>query len=98
MEIVARPLFPTLVWTTVFDDQQPFNEEMLRQAYALRQQDPVGVRKTNEIGWQSKNNIQDLPQFKPICERILAVARTIAGSQKYHPDLGYELEAWVNIS
>ena len=98
IEIVARPLFPTLVWTTVFEDYKSFNQEMLRLSYWLRQQDPVGVRKTNEIGWQSKNNIQEIAEFKPICDRILAVARTIAESQKYHPELGFELEAWVNVS
>jgi uncharacterized protein (TIGR02466 family) len=98
MEIVARPLFPTLVWTTLFDDREGFNKEMMKLAYGLREKDPAGVRKTNEMGWQSRNNIQDMAEFQPINDRILSVARTIAESQHFHPDLVFELEAWVNIS
>jgi len=98
MEIVARPLFPTLVWTTLFDDREALNKEMLRLAYWLREKDPAGVRKTNEIGWQSQNHLQDIAEFQPINDRILAVARTIAESQNFRPELKFELEAWVNIS
>lgn len=98
MEVIAKPLFPTLVWTTLFDDRIAFNTRMRALALALRSSDPAGVAKTNVKGWQSLSNLQNLAEFGEINLRILQVCERIAESQHFKPDLMLQLQAWVNIS
>ena len=98
MEIKPQSLFPTLVWTTLFDDRIGFNARLLELANRMRSNDPVGVAKTNIKGWQSPNNLQNLPEFDDMNLRILQVCERIAQSQNFLPDLAFQHQAWVNIS
>lgn len=98
MNIVPQPLFPSLVWSTLFDDRKEFNAKMLALAYAMRERDPIGVANTNENGWQSPNIIQSLDEFADINIRIKQVCERIGESQHFLPNLAYQLQAWVNIS
>jgi uncharacterized protein (TIGR02466 family) len=98
MQILSSELFPTLVWTTVFDDQATLNARLLDLARRFREQDPAGVQNTNMLGWQSRNVIQSMEEFRPINDRILAVCRQIAASQQLRPGCRFDLQAWVNIS
>ncbi len=98
MEITAQPLFPSLVWTTLFDDRESFNERMLKAARELREKDPVGVSRTNLEGWQSDNILQNLPEFEEMNTRILQACERIAESQNFVQGLNYRHQAWVNIS
>lgn len=98
MEIITRPLFPSLVWTTLFDDRGPFNAKVLELAYALRERDPAGVSNTNMNGWQSQNLLQQYPEFGEMNRRILDVCKSIAESQNFLPNIDLRHQAWVNIS
>ncbi len=98
MEINPAQLFPTLVWTTLFDDRASFNARLLDLAHQLRLHNPTGVAKTNIKGWQSPNNLQNLPEFEEMNLRIVQVCQRIAESQRFVPDLDFQLQAWVNIS
>jgi uncharacterized protein (TIGR02466 family) len=98
VEIVTRPLFPTLVWTTLFEDRASFNARALDLAQRMRKQDPRGVANTNVEGWQSPNILQNLDEFAEMNRRILAVCRQIADSQNYLPNVTYRHQAWINIS
>ena len=98
MEITAQSLFPSLVWTTLFDDREAFNIKMLDLANKMRASDPAGVANTNVKGWQSPNILQNLEEFEPINTRILQVCERIAESQKFKPNLIFAHQAWVNIS
>lgn len=98
MEIIPNHLFPSLVWSTLFDDREAFNARLLDQALALRKADPAGVNKTNIKGWQSPSNLQNLPQFSEINLRILQVCQRIAESQHFRPNMVLQHQAWVNIS
>lgn len=98
MQIVPQALFPSLVWTTVFDDRQSFNAQMLALAYQLREQDPDGVANTNVNGWQSPSILQNLPEFEAINRRILQATQRIGESQGFRPGTPYRHQAWVNIS
>ena len=80
MEITAQSLFPSLVWTTLFDDREAFNIKMLDLANKMRASDPAGVANTNVKGWQSPNILQNLEEFEPINTRILQVCERIAES------------------
>lgn len=98
MEIVTRPLFPSLVWTTLFDDRESFNAKLLELASRMRKRDPGGVANTNMEGWQSPNTLQSLDEFAEMNRRILDVCRRIAESQNFLPGVTYRHQAWVNIS
>ena len=98
MQITPQMLFPTLVWTTLFDDRESFNADMLAKAYQLRDQDPSGVANTNVKGWQSPNHLQTLEPFREMNIRILQVCQRIAESQHFLGSFGFRHQAWVNIS
>lgn len=98
MEIKPQSLFPSLVWSTLFDDRQAFNERLLDQARKLRAENPAGVANTNVKGWQSANNLQTLEGFADINRRIVQVCQSIGNSQHFLPNLVYQHQAWLNIS
>lgn len=98
MQIVPKFIFPTAVWTTLFDDRESFNATLLEQVYRMRDQDPAGVSNTNVRGWQSPNTLQNMPEFEPLNLRIIQVCERIAESQHFQPDLTLRHEAWININ
>ena len=98
LEIGTQSLFPSLVWSTLFDDRVSFNAKILELANQMRNNDPAGVSNTNVKGWQSPNNLQDLAEFEDINLRILQVCQRIAESQHFHPNVILDHQAWVNIS
>lgn len=98
MEIIPQPLFPSLVWTTLFDDREAFNLKLLNLATSMRESDPRGVANTNVKGWQSHNNLQNLPEFDAINLRILQVCQRIGESLYFKSNLSFHLQAWINIS
>jgi uncharacterized protein (TIGR02466 family) len=98
LEIIPNLLFPTLVWTTLFDDRETFNTQLLGQARALRSRNPAGVANTNIKGWQSPNTLQDMADFQDINLRILQVCQRIAESQNFKPNVILQSQVWLNIS
>ncbi len=98
MEITNQQLFPSLVWTTLFDDRASFNVRLLDAANRMRNSDPAGVANTNIEGWQSPNILQNLGEFEEMNRRILQVCERIGESQNFKPNLIYQHQAWVNIS
>ena len=98
MEIKTQPLFPSYVWTTLFDDREEFNARLLKAAYELRDKDPNGVDKSNDKGWQSANILQQLDEFADMNLRIIQICQRIGESQNFLPNLVYRHQAWVNIS
>lgn len=98
MEVLARTLFPTVVWTTMFDDHEALNERLLQLALDMRTQDERGVQNTNIFGWQSPNTLQNLEEFSEFNQRVLQLAREIGESLNYKQDAMYHLEAWININ
>jgi uncharacterized protein (TIGR02466 family) len=98
LEIKAQSLFPSLVWSTLFDDRESFNAKLLKLANEMRAKDPVGVANTNIRGWQSPNILQNLDEFADMNLRILQVCERIAESQYFKPNVMFQHQAWVNIS
>lgn len=98
MEIIPHQLFPTFVWSTLFDDRQSFNAKLLEQIFKLRNRQPAGVKKTNIKGWQSDNLLQHMEEFEEINRKIVQVCQRIAESQNFRPGLILQHQAWVNIS
>lgn len=98
MEIHTQSLFPSLVWTTLFDDRVSFNTKLLELANEMRSRDPAGVANTNVNGWQNPNILQTLSEFQDINLRILQICERIGESQKFKPNVAYQHQAWVNIS
>ena len=98
MEILAKDLFPTLIWTAVFDDHERLDHELIRLAGLMKDRDPKGVANTNVNGWQSPNVVQHMPEFQEFNNRVLEVARNIGESQNFRQELEYHHEAWININ
>lgn len=98
MEMMASTLFPTLVWTALLDDHATLNARLEAASYRLRELDQAGVANTNVAGWQSRNNLQAVPEFTGFMTRILEIMRQIGESQSFRPDAEYRLQAWVNIN
>jgi uncharacterized protein (TIGR02466 family) len=98
LEISTQALYPSPVWTVLFDDRESFNAHLLELANQLRSEDPEGVHNTNIKGWQSPNNLQNLSQFEEMNMRILQVCQRIAASQHFEPSAVLQHQAWVNIS
>ena len=98
MQVDTQALFPSPVWTVLFDDRVSFNAHLLELANQLRSEDPAGVQNTNIKGWQSRNNLQTLSQFEEMNLRILQVCQRIAESQHFRPNMTLDHQAWVNIS
>ncbi len=98
MQITSQAIFPSLVWTTLFDDRVEFNARILEAAEQLRRKDPVGTTKTNVNGWQSPNTIQNLSEFDPLNLRIIQVCQRIAESQHFMPNMVFQHQAWINFN
>jgi len=98
VQIVPERLFPSIVWSTLFDDREVLNARLKELAYALQKSNPAGVSKTNVNGWQSPNNLQTLPEFREINLRIIQACERIAESQQFRSNLVLQHQAWVNIS
>lgn len=98
MEITARALFPSPVWTALLDDAAALNLQLASHAYALREQDPAGVANTNMNGWQSNNTIQRLEQFREINERIIGICQHIGATCGFARTAELRYQAWVNIN
>ena len=56
--------FFTPIWTTRLDNVVKLNQEMLTFIYGLREKDPIGVQKSNMLGWHSRDF--DFPKSPPI--------------------------------
>ncbi len=93
MQIIPEALFPSMVWTTLFDDREAFNASLLQRALALRASDPAGVQNTNVHGWQSPNILQNLPEFNDINLRILQICDRIGESLNFRPGVQFMLQS-----
>jgi len=98
LKIIPQSLFPSVVWSTVFDDRESLNIKLLEQARRMQSGNPDGVANTNVKGWQSPGILQTLDEFDVINRRILQVCQSIGDSQNFSPDVIYQHQAWINIS
>lgn len=98
MQVTSQSLFPSLVWTTLFDDRVSFNAKLLERVKQMQNSDPAGVERTNVKGWQSPNILQNLDEFGDINLRIIQVCQCIGESLNFSPNLIYQHQAWININ
>ena len=47
--------FPTPIWTSKIENFESINKKLLQYIYDLKQSDPEGTQKSNNLGWHSKN-------------------------------------------
>jgi len=76
-DVKREEYFPTPIWSRQISDHA-LNQELERAIYALRDEDPIGVAKSNQMGWQSQDVLQDRPEFRSILDIILESSETIA--------------------
>ena len=58
--------FPTPIWTSVISDYTNINIEILKYIKNLKEDDPQGIKKSNFLGWHSKDfslNTEEVGSF-----------------------------------
>ena len=84
MQIIPQPLFPSMVWSTRFDDHATLNAELMKLIHQMQEKNPAGVQNTNVKGWQSPNNLQMLPEFNLINHQAWVNVSPPGASNKIH--------------
>ena len=68
--------FSTPIWTAIIDDPKKTNTDLIEHINGLKQKNPNGIKKSNNLGWHSPdldlNNqaIKDFFQKLPVHDRI----------------------------
>lgn len=68
LNIQQFTLFPTEIFLLKLENLDTNN--LIQSLKKVQQQDPKGVNKSNMGGWQSKDNLQNVEEFKPLCAAI----------------------------
>ena len=59
------------MWKTVIDDYQSINKVMMEYINNLRKQNPDGIKRSNLMGWHSKNfDLQNHTEPKLFIDKI----------------------------
>lgn len=99
----VKPLFPTPLVITSFDDADALNEE-LKRLIIQRSQERPSVKKSNKGGWQSAEDFLSWSgeAGKTVIDAAIALANelTITQSQgNFAPvDFAWKVNAWANIN
>lgn len=70
MEYRLSVLFGTPLWSFKADNIAATNEALTKAIQAERQRDPAGVRVSNQLGWQSKPQMEFNEDFKILVNLI----------------------------
>jgi uncharacterized protein (TIGR02466 family) len=90
-------LFPTGLFTFALHDYERLNQQLLTQLYQLRQQDP-GQSASNVLGWHSRGNLYDLPQFQEFKQLVDAAIVQVAQAVGYGQIPIRPANCWANIN
>jgi uncharacterized protein (TIGR02466 family) len=88
VKLVREIYFPTLIYFADLPDGAALNEGMRPHIYALREEEPEGIVKSNmrKAGsWHSPTTLADLAQFAPLKNAVLSATRRIFEDLDYDP-------------
>ena len=78
--------FPTPIWTSVLSDNSKINSEILEYIKKMRENDPNGIKKSNFLGWHSKDFSLDSNEVKSFVNGVFPKI------QNTLDDLGWDKE------
>lgn len=90
-------LFPVFVWAQALEDEiaGPLNEHLCRQASLLK---PEGVESLGpNVGWQTRNDLQTLPEFGQMTEIIEAGTLKVLEFLQVAPTPTEITGCWMNV-
>ncbi len=90
-------LFPVFVWAQVLEDEVagPLNEHLVQQAAALK---PASAESLPpNTGWQTRNDLQTLPEFGEMTEIINAATQKVLQFLQVEPAPTEITGCWMNI-
>ena len=97
MELKAHVWFPTFIWqANLPESEKEIISSMKDSILEERKDDPVGVRKTNYGGWQSKTRKEFPESFKVVGDKLNETMKTCA-QQLNIPELKLH-SYWSNIN
>lgn len=95
INVVRNNYFPTMVYQYDVDKNDDLNKQLLDLTYAERENDRVGVNKSNtaELGsWHSATNLHKNDKYQPILTHIDAAL------EKISEDLGYDKDQALKVT
>ena len=94
----VKQLFPVFVWVQELEDDiaGPLNEHLREQAFRLKP--ATADSRPPGTGWQTRNDLQTLPEFAQIAEIIQAATQKVFEFLRVAPT-PYEITGcWMNVT
>ncbi len=93
----ALQLFPIFVWAQVLEDDVagPLNEHLIQQVAALKPEEANSLPPST--GWQTRNDLQTLPEFSQMTEVINAATQKVLEFLQVEPTPTEITGCWMNI-
>jgi uncharacterized protein (TIGR02466 family) len=99
MNVERQEYFATPIWIRQIDDCEALNAELEQAIYALRDEDPLGTRKSNFMGWQSQPDLPNNPNFKPVLDIVLETSEVVRQDLNIPAEHPFRvLAAWCGIN
>lgn len=97
LEITA--LFPTFLFRKDHPNASELNAQLLRESNRMRERDPQGVTVSNRGGWQSKDDINDYPEFASFVSFVEEAMAEVKAFLSVDDDFTFRVgTAWINFN
>lgn len=94
----AEAIFPTVVWSNKLEGSEKLNEDLVQNAYALKNKTKDSAKLSNVLGWQSGPDLQLKDEFSGIIKLIGNACVEVVESENFSDNFGYVIQAWLNIN
>ena len=96
------PVFRNIFPTPLYEFTHPVSEDLIRRILQEREDDPVGVNRSNselEDSWHSQLNAHEWPETQTLIAAILTYMSGIEQARQYNPKSKLIVNSmWANVS
>lgn len=101
-KIHREAYFPTFIFFKDLPDGRSLNDGLTQAIYAMREEDSVGLHRSNvkQAGaWHSQDDLNRRPAFEPLVEEVTLLARQVFTDLDYDPAFVPRIDnMWANVS
>ena len=101
IRLTAEAYFPTLIFFRDLPNGPELNARLKPAIYALREEHPEGLVRSNVAkagSWHSPDDLATRPAFAELCREVVGHASIVFGELGYDPDCGPEISnMWANV-
>ncbi len=91
----VTPIFPTCIHSLEIDNFHTYRDQLIKESYQGRDEDPTGRELSNEGGWQSNQvNIQKCKS--ELLKKI--ITESLVGFKPIENGISMIIEGWTNIN